>query len=67
MAQEYPSYSVATYGGGGGGEYSHPHVNGYPTPAYSNAFDGTEGGSIYPQPVPSPGTADDYTAATRYT
>jgi hypothetical protein len=66
MAQEYPSYSVTTYGGGGG-EYSHPHLNGYPAPAYPNTFDGTDSRSIYPQPVPSPSIADDYTAATRYT
>jgi hypothetical protein len=58
---------VTTYGGGAGGEYPHPHANGYPAPAYPITFDGTEGSRVYPQPVPSPGTADDYAAVTRYT
>jgi hypothetical protein len=64
LPQEYPPYNASTYVGGGGSEYSHPHVNGYPAPAYPNTFDGTNGGRVYAPPVPS---ADDYAAATRYT
>jgi hypothetical protein len=60
---QYPPYGLTTFTGG---EYSHPHVNGYPVPAYSNGFDGADG-SVYPQPMPSPNTADDYTTATQYT
>lgn len=47
-----------------GGEYSHPHVNGYPV--YPNTFDRADG-SVYPQPVPPPSTADEYTSTTQYT
>jgi len=64
LPQEYPSYSVTAFGGG---EYSHPHANGYSSPAYPNTFDGADGGSVYSQPVPSPITVDDYAGATRYT
>jgi hypothetical protein len=61
---QYPPYGLTTFTGG---EYSHPHVDGYPVPAYpNNAFDGTDG-SVYPQPMPSPNAADDYTTATQYT
>jgi hypothetical protein len=63
LPQEYPPYSTSYVGGGG--EYSHPQVNGYPPTAYPNTFDGTDGSRAYPPPMPSP--ADDYAAATRYT
>jgi hypothetical protein len=65
LPQEYPPYSPSTYGAGGGGEYSHPHVNAYPPTAYPNTFDGADGSRAYPPPIPSP--ANDYAAAARYT
>jgi len=64
QAQEYTSYSVTAFGGG---DYSHQHANGYSSPAYPSTFDGSDGGSVYPQPIPSPVTADGYAGATRYT
>jgi len=63
LPQEYPPYGMTTFAGG---EYSHPHANGYPVPAYLNTFDRADG-SVYPQPVPPPSTPDDYTATTQYT
>jgi hypothetical protein len=61
--QQYPSYSTAPFGGG---EY-HSHANGYPMSGYPRVMDGTDAGGLYAHSVPSPTTADDYTAATRYT
>jgi hypothetical protein len=63
LPQQYPPYSTAPFGGG---EY-HTHAHGYPMPGYSRVIDGTDAGGLYPHSVPSPTTADDYTAATRYT
>lgn len=62
LSQQYPPYSTAPFGGG---EY-HTQANGYPVSGYPRVFDGTDAGGLYPIPVPSPSTADDY-AATRYT
>ncbi|KAF8265352.1 hypothetical protein EI94DRAFT_351948 [Lactarius quietus] len=62
LQQQYPPYGTAPFGGG---EY-HTHANGYPVSGYPDGT--TDAGGLYPHPVSSsPGTADDYTATTRYT
>ncbi|KAI0248128.1 hypothetical protein BJV78DRAFT_837491 [Lactifluus subvellereus] len=42
-----------------------PHLPQEYSPYGMTTFAGD--GSVYPQPVPPPGTADDYTATTQYT